>query len=174
MFACAVTTLIRRSPFTTFRLAATVSWLIHFTRLVDALRGKERSVCRRSRGVRARSLFSHRFHDDGPISGTNVKLEKYDLLPSSQSQRLILEGDEEAGSDERGSDVGMSIPVMPLRLMLVGSILWHHLVQGRREVGDQSWLILHRCNGTCRSNNEEERDTICHRPLLDDRLDPTS
>jgi hypothetical protein len=58
--------------------------------------------------------------DDLSISWLNIKLEEYDLLPSSRDQLLLPERHEQIRPNQRSSDMGVPVSVMPSSLMLVG------------------------------------------------------
>jgi len=110
-------------------------------------------------------------HDDFAVSGAVVEVEEYDLLPGAKQELALGEGDGEAGFQERGSDMGKAVAVVPFLVVLVIIVFRDQLPDGPFQVGDRALLVFQGGDARSGPGNEYGCDPVLNSGLHDGLVD---
>jgi len=86
--------------------------------------------------------FTHDLHDQFAVAAAIVEIEKDHLLPGAQCQLARHERNGDVRPDQRRSQMGMAVAVMPGAVMLVRHARRNESFQKLRQVGQKSRLIF--------------------------------
>ena len=79
-------------------------------------------------------LFADDLADDVAGSGSGVEVDEDNLLPGTECELGVDEGDGEGRAQERGADVGVAVVVVPGLFVLVEVVLGCEFFEGGGEV----------------------------------------